>query len=153
MLCCHCDGAYTAPTPMSSVYQTCCQRQLIGRLSLYDADCELTCHARSSRSFGALSVEGFHALRLHRYRSFHCDPKAYGLAFYANYCFEGLRAPRLHWFRSSAVPRNRMVISITPRVAPALNPAAQGTSLQRIFRIDGGLRSYDTAGGDRMTPA
>ena len=36
------------------------------------------------------------------------------IAFYADRWW-GLRALRLHWFRSSAVPRNRMVIGITPR--------------------------------------
>ena len=131
MLCCHCDGAYTAPTPMSSVYQTCCQRQLIGRLSLYDADCELTCHARSSRSFGALSLARFHAPRLHWFRSPQCDPKAYGLDI--------LR--RLRWRDSVhfvcigtdpfSVARSLMEDGITPR-----NYACPQSSCARNIRCE-----------------
>ena len=63
---------------------------------------------------------------------------------------EGLRALRLHWFRSSAVPRNRMVIGITPRNYACLQSSRSRN--ERILRIDGVLRSYDAVGGDRMTP-
>ena len=154
MLCCHCEGDYTAPTPMSSVYQTCCQRQLIGRLSLYDADCELTCHARSSKSSGALSLARFHAPRLHWYRSPQCDPKAYGLDILRRL----LRKGSVHFVCTGTGPPPWPEVlwktALLPGTTPALNPAARGTSLHSgQTGIDGGLRSYDAAGGDRMTPA